>query len=220
MGQRESKLPPRELKDLFYRTDFSEKEIQEYYKSFKKRYPSGIMTTEDLMRLYNSFFAIGDSTSFAELVFRTFDKNRDEKIDFSEILCALSLSLRGSLDQRLLQSFNMFDQDMDGEITSEDMLVIMKAIYKLIGEDSMERQYTGGRSPEQYVKHLFNIMDKNGDRLVSWNEFTEAAYRDPTFLKLMELCRSGSHLHGVRSEGDAEGLQKVACGLSRMCNIS
>lgn len=126
MGKQTSKLKPRELSDLNIQTNFSEKELQEWYKGFIKECPKGSLTMDEFKRVYSDFFPHGDATLFAEYVFKAFDKNKDGTLDFKEFMCALSVSSRGSVDQKIQFAFQIYDLNGDGVISKQEMLEIIR----------------------------------------------------------------------------------------------
>ena len=84
--------------------------------------PSGQFDRTEFARIYKQFFPFGDPAPLADYVFNVFDENKNGFIDFKEFICALSVTSRGRLDEKLRWAFQLYDIDGDGTITYQEML--------------------------------------------------------------------------------------------------
>ncbi|OJD18179.1 calcium-binding protein NCS-1 [Emergomyces pasteurianus Ep9510] len=181
----QSKLSPSQLDELQKATHFDRKELQQWYKGFLKDCPSGTLTKEEFQKIYRQFFPFGDPSSFANYVFRVFDSDDSGMIDFKEFICALSITSRGRMEDKLDWAFQLYDIDGDGKITYEEMLAIVEAIYKMVG--SMVKLPEDEDTPEKRVRKIFRMMDKDENGSLDLAEFKEGSKRDETIVSALSL---------------------------------
>lgn len=71
--------------------------------------------------------------------FDFFDQNKDNHVDFKEMVCGISLCCRGLTSERLRACFEMFDANNDGLLCDEEtknMVDLLLVIYKQYDENS------------------------------------------------------------------------------------
>ncbi|TRY54407.1 hypothetical protein DNTS_023684 [Danionella cerebrum] len=157
MGKSNSKLKPEVVEELTRKTYFTEKEVQQWYKGFIKDCPSGQLDAAGFQKIYKQFFPFGDPTKFASFVFNVFDENKDGRIEFSEFIQALSVTSRGTLDEKLRCSGNTVD------LPEEE------------------------NTPQKRVDRIFAMMDKNADGKLTLQEFQEGSKADPSIVQALSL---------------------------------
>ncbi|KAI4123444.1 MAG: hypothetical protein LQ347_006156 [Umbilicaria vellea] len=182
---KQSKLSQEQLNQLQKDTHFDKKELQQWYKGFLKDCPSGMLTKEEFQKIYRQFFPFGDPTSFADYVFNVFDSDKSGSIDFKEFICALSVTSRGKMEDKLDWAFQLYDIDGDGQISYNEMLQIVEAIYKMVG--SMVKLPPDEDTPEKRVSKIFRMMDKDENGSLDMDEFKEGSKRDETIVSALSL---------------------------------
>ncbi|XP_069489394.1 guanylyl cyclase-activating protein 2 [Ambystoma mexicanum] len=162
-------------------------ELQEWYKKFVVECPSGTL----FMHEFKRFFGVAENQEAADYVehmFRAFDKNGDNTIDFLEYVAALNLVLRGKLEHKLKWTFKVYDRDGNGCIDKAELLEIVESIYNLKKICHQERDdRTPLLTPEEVVDRIFQLVDENGDGQLSLDEFIDGARKDKWVMKMLQM---------------------------------
>ncbi|KAL1928759.1 hypothetical protein VTP01DRAFT_2545 [Rhizomucor pusillus] len=185
MGKAQSKLTAEQISELQRRTYFDKKELKHWYKGFLKDCPSGQLDKTEFQKIYKQFFPFGDPSTFADYVFDVFDENKNGVIDFNEFICALSVTSRGQIEEKLYWAFQLYDIDHDGRIARDEMLLVVRSIYKMVG--SMVKLPLDEDTPEKRVKKIFELMDLDNDGSLSMDEFKRGSVKDPTIVQALNL---------------------------------
>jgi neuronal calcium sensor 1 len=171
---------------------------------FLKDCPSGTLTKAEFQKIYRQFFPFGDPSSFADYVFNVFDSDKSGTIDFKEFICALSVTSRGNMEDKLDWAFQLYDIDGDGKISYDEMLQIVEAIYKMVSSSHGRTQPQGSAdvpqqvgsmvklpededTPEKRVKKIFRMMDKDENGSLDMQEFKEGSQKDETIVSALSL---------------------------------
>ena len=117
----ERHLPADQVDELRRLTAFSGDEIRTWHAQFSRRCPDGRMTPDDFHVMYAQLFPDGDATAFAQRVFHAYDRDRNGVIDFREFVISVSISSRGSIDDKLRWIFGIYDVDGDGHVTEDEV---------------------------------------------------------------------------------------------------
>ncbi|TAQ87450.1 hypothetical protein B7494_g4228 [Chlorociboria aeruginascens] len=122
---------------------------------------------------------------------------RSGSIDFKGIICTLSVTSRGKIEDKLDWAFQLYDIDGDGRISYSEMLAIVEAIYKMRQQGILTSPQFGSMvklpadedTPEKHVKKIFRIMDKDENGSLDKEEFKGASKRDEIIVSQVMLLR-------------------------------
>ncbi|XP_036625088.1 guanylyl cyclase-activating protein 1 [Trichosurus vulpecula] len=170
--------------------ELSSTECHQWYKKFMTECPSGQLTLYEFRQFFGLKNLSPAASQYVEQMFETFDFNKDGYIDFMEYVAALSLVLKGKVEQKLRWYFKLYDVDGNGCIDRGELLNIIRAI-RAINPCS-----DSAMSAEEFTDTVFAKIDINGDGELSLEEFMEGVQKDEMLLET--LTRSLDLTHIVR----------------------
>ncbi|KAG7248217.1 hypothetical protein CRUP_022136, partial [Coryphaenoides rupestris] len=106
--------------------DMTTCESHQWYRKFMTECPSGLLTYYEFKKFFGLKNLSESSDAYAQSMFSTFDMNDDGYIDFMEYVAALSLVLKGEVQQKLRWYFKLYDVDGSGCIDRDELLLIIK----------------------------------------------------------------------------------------------
>merc|ERR1712123_133623 len=161
---------PSSVEEISKETKFTESEVKFLYRSFKQECPNGIIDEDRFKEIYENIFPLGDASKYAHLVFHSIDTEDTGGITFGDFMEFLSVISKGSAEEKILWSFHFFDADRDGCISREEMMKASDSILCLMGHDQPSKKDL------DHVDRVFTSMDRDGDGVVTKEEFITYCY--------------------------------------------
>jgi Ca2+-binding EF-hand superfamily protein len=144
--------------DIVAETKFSEKEVEELEEKFKALKATGKVNKFDLHVFLRTF--AGPSTSSGEALlsslFYALDCGKTGSLDVTDFIRGLSIICRGTLQQRLELSFDVFDVNKDGFVSKSEMkhvlsLLIPSDSLPSAADSSEEKEDAGSEAAEEVM---------------------------------------------------------------------
>uniref|UniRef100_A0A3Q2QB24 Guanylate cyclase activator 1d n=1 Tax=Fundulus heteroclitus TaxID=8078 RepID=A0A3Q2QB24_FUNHE len=103
---------------------------------------------------------------------------QDGYIDFVEYIAAISLLLKGEINQKLKWYFKLFDQDGNGKIDKDELETIFTAIQDITRNRDID--------PEEIVTLIYEKIDVKGEGELTLEEFIEGAKEHPDIMDMLK----------------------------------
>ncbi|CAL8348956.1 unnamed protein product [Arctogadus glacialis] len=171
-----------------------EEDMHHWYNKFMRESPSGLITLFELKSMLQMKGMTEEASSYVDQIFLTFDMDGDGYIDFVEYIAAVSLLLKGEINQKLKWYFKLFDQDGNGKIDKDEMETIFKAI------QDITRSYE--IPPEDIVTLVYEKIDVNGEGELTLEEFISGARLHSDIMDMLSRMMDLTHV-----------LEKIVMGL-------
>lgn len=140
-----------------------------------------------------------NATDKLPLLFRVFDKNGDGILQFQELICGLTLLLRGSFREKLQTVFDAFDLDRNRSIDRDEMQNMLSTVFQLFEREDAEA------SAAEIVDSSFSHLDLNGDGVIDFQEFERAALIHPWIVDAFILTENPSLVPVSGAGGSSSG---------------
>lgn len=137
------------------------------------------MNKQKFLELYNFLFPNGNSKKYCKAIFKTFDTTDSGKIQFSDLMFSISLTITGDVKKKINIAFRLYDIDHNGMIDKKEMQKIIRAIYDL-SETNVSRDLNNND-----IKHIMEELDKNQDQFISKEEFIDGCLNNPKIVELL-----------------------------------
>lgn len=151
----------------FRKLQLSDTTIQRFYNKFNDidADGSGEVTLEE----FYGFFAI-DRSPFGDRVFTMLDLDKSGSIDFREFVCCMWNFCTYEVDTFIEFAFRMYDLDGSGQLEMEEL------------RDLVEEVYGDMMANNVRVTRILDVIDADGDGVISFSEFLDFNRRYPALL--------------------------------------
>lgn len=166
-------------------------EVNDLFEIFAEAAPSGELSFAAFKKCFDQIIKLagGHQTSeerqeadaMIHRLFKVFDTNRSNTVDFGELASGLSVLSGSSMDEKVRAAFQLYDINGDGFITLDEMVSYMTSIFRVMYETSDATKTKMGVSPEELAKvtasQCFKEADLNNDSKLSFDEFKKVRER-------------------------------------------
>eukprot|EP01095_Lingulamoeba_sp_RSL-Kostka_P011508 TRINITY_DN439_c0_g1_i1.p1 TRINITY_DN439_c0_g1~~TRINITY_DN439_c0_g1_i1.p1 ORF type:complete len:270 (-),score=116.78 TRINITY_DN439_c0_g1_i1:52-861(-) len=174
-GKKGKKQQLQRLKLLQDQTNFNQVEVQNLHKVFDQiSGESGELTSEQFQNALEALEEYG-LKKFAHLpmgqrLFNLFDVNNDNVVDLKEFFTGFSMLCKGTDEDKLDLTFNVFDADGNGYITQDELLDMYMSTYHALMMSLRATltppEFVDNSEANQFQDHLIASLESKFERIM------------------------------------------------------
>ena len=129
------------------------------------------------MEMLTFIFPRDNGKIIADLIFGTFDKDKNGWIDFNEFIIATHCTATSSPEDKLHWVFQMYDKDGSNSIQLSEMVELFGTLYL---NEGLEEDLATERAEK-----IFSLLDINNDGDITEDEFVRGCLQDEELVELL-----------------------------------
>jgi len=174
-----TELTEDDIEFIMDNTDFNRDQVLRWFAAFKAQCPDCRLDRPNFVNFYKNLIP-GNSEvkdEFADAVFQAFDFDNNGYVDFGEFLIAFWIKAKGSVRNKLVWLFDVYDIDKSGFISMTELTHMLRLVFSLksMNDDPVER-----------AQYVMGLVDCNSDGQLSRLEFVEGCMMDDELRELLE----------------------------------
>lgn len=148
------------------------------------------MTKKQFLKIYKALCPKGNAEDFARHIFRAFDIDKSNTIDFREFLIGLSMtSMASSPKTKLEWIFQVFDIDGNGLLTRDECLEVIDIIVRfnqnqVSNQDNVNTEELV-TSAKQSMMRIFDNISTHRFGTLTMTQFVEGCEKDEFISQLL-----------------------------------
>jgi len=173
-----SRLPPlltrKEINMLRLKSNLTVEDINQWYSRFIHCYPYGYLSEKEFLIYYQQ---LHDEYNLQLIplikqLFKVFDLNNDQKLDFYEFILFNVLTNDGSIYEKIKLIFNLYDKEKDKYFSRHQIKEFLRNMFDLLDIPSSKLNII------QVIDLVYQKNKIKKDEKINWKQFTEDIMND------------------------------------------
>jgi len=173
-----SRLPPllttKEINMLILKSNLTVEDINQWYSRFIHCYPHGYLSEKQFLIYYQQ---LHDEYNLKLIplikqLFKIFDLNNDQKLDFYEFILFNVLINDGSIDEKIKLIFNLYNKEKEKYFSRYQIKEFLRNMFDLFDIPSSKLNII------QIIDFIYQKNNLKKDQKINWKQFTQDIMND------------------------------------------